>query len=193
MGNTYRNQRKTRAHREPVPTLVPEYKGIDLVLGHWNRARILARVLKKRCVRISAQRVLYSGTSTLKPSVNAHPKWGALKTRAAINKATGNSQPTAKFVFRSHIDISHKWHKLLLIFFVQLKPTKLNWSLEPTKAWFRRRTFQVLNLNLTELVRLWSDTGATSDSEGALCVELKLSSSKVRQTLSNLTLLPHLN
>ena len=121
-----------------------------------------------------------------------HPKWGALKTRAAINKATGNSQPTAKFVFRSHIDISHKWHKLLLIFFVQLKPTKLNWSLEPTKAWFRRRTFHVLNLNLTELVRLWSDTGATSDSEGALCVELKLSSSKVRQTLSNLTLLPHL-
>ena len=117
-----------------------------------------------------------------------HPKWGALKMRAAINKTY--SQPTAKFVFRSHIDVSHKWHKLLLIFLVQLKPTKLNWSLEPTKAWFRRRTFHVLNLNLTELVRLWSDTGATSDSEGALCVELKLSSSKVRQTLSNLTLLP---
>ena len=70
MDNIPRNQRKTRAHRDAVPSLVPEYKGIDLVLGRWNRARILARVLKKRCVGISAQRVLYSGTSTLKPSVN---------------------------------------------------------------------------------------------------------------------------
>ena len=37
----------------------------------------------------------------------------------------------------------------------------------------------------------WSDTGATSDSDGAPCVEPKLSSTKVRRTLSNLTLLPH--
>ena len=58
-----------------------------------------------------------------------------------------------------------------------------------TKAWFRRRTFHVPNL--TEKVRLWSDTGATSDSDGVPCVEPKLSSTKVRQTLSNLTLLPH--
>ena len=35
----------------------------------------------------------------------------------------------------------------------------------------------------------WSDTGATSD--GAPCFEPKLSSTKVLQTLSNLTLLPH--
>ena len=45
-------------------------------------------------------------------------------------------------------------------------------------------------------VRLWSDTGATSDSDGVPCVEPKLSSTKVRQTLSrqtlsNLTRLPH--
>ena len=45
--------------------------------------------------------------------------------------------------------------------------------------------------NLTEQVGLWSDTGATSDSDGVPCVEPKLSSTKVRQTLSNLTLLPH--
>ena len=57
------------------------------------------------------------------------------------------------------------------------------------KAWFRRRTFHVLNL--TEEVRLWSDTGATSDSEGVPCVEPKLSSTNVRQTQSNLTLLLH--
>ena len=56
-------------------------------------------------------------------------------------------------------------------------------------AWFRRRTFHVPNL--TELVRLWSDTGATSDSDGVPCVELKLSSTNVRQTLSNLTPLPY--
>ena len=57
------------------------------------------------------------------------------------------------------------------------------------KAWFRRRTFHVPNL--TEQVRLWSDTSATSDSDGVPCVEPKLSSTKVRQTLSNLTLLPY--
>ena len=56
-------------------------------------------------------------------------------------------------------------------------------------AWFRRCTFH--ELNLIEYVRLWSDTGATSDSDGAPCLEPKLSSTKVRQTLSNLTLLPH--
>ena len=33
------------------------------------------------------------------------------------------------------------------------------------KAWFRRRTFHVPNL--IEQVRLWSDSGATSDSDGA--------------------------
>ena len=42
------------------------------------------------------------------------------------------------------------------------------------KAWFRRRTFHVPNL--IEQVRLWSDSGATSDSDGATCVEPKLSS-----------------
>ena len=56
-------------------------------------------------------------------------------------------------------------------------------------AWFRRRTFHVPNL--IEEGWLWSDTGGTSDSDGAPCVEPKLSSTKVRQTLSNLTLLPH--
>ena len=45
--------------------------------------------------------------------------------------------------------------------------------------------------NLTEWVQLWSDTAATSDSDGVPFVEPKLSSTKVRQTLSNLTLLPH--
>ena len=39
-------------------------------LGHRYRSRILARVLKKRCVHISAQRESYSGTSTQAPSVN---------------------------------------------------------------------------------------------------------------------------
>ena len=58
-----------------------------------------------------------------------------------------------------------------------------------SKAWFRRRTFHVPNL--TEQVRLWSDTGATSDSDGVPCVEPKLRSTKIRQSLSNLTLLPH--
>ena len=57
-----------------------------------------------------------------------------------------------------------------------------------SQAWFRRRTFHVPNL--TEEVRLWSDTGATSDSDGVPCDKRKLSSTKVRQTLSNLTLLP---
>ena len=42
------------------------------------------------------------------------------------------------------------------------------------EAWFRRRTFHVPNL--TEYVRLWSDTGARSDSDDAPCVEPKLSS-----------------
>ena len=44
---------------------------LDLVLGHRDRARILARVLKKRCVHISAHRGPYSGTGARAPSVNA--------------------------------------------------------------------------------------------------------------------------
>ena len=48
-----RNQRKTRAHRDPVPT---EYKVETLYSGTVNRARILARVLQQRCVRISAHK-----------------------------------------------------------------------------------------------------------------------------------------
>ena len=60
-----------RAHRDPVPTLVPKLQGLDLLLGHRHRARILARVLKKRCVHISAQRVSYSDTSAREPSMNA--------------------------------------------------------------------------------------------------------------------------
>ena len=39
--------------------------------------------------------------------------------------------------------------------------------------------------------RLWNDIGATSDSEGAPCVEPKLISTKVQQTLSNLMFLLH--
>ena len=64
MGETPRNHRKTRAHRDPVPTLVPEYKVTGTV------PEILARVLKKRCIHISAQRVSHSGTSARAPSVN---------------------------------------------------------------------------------------------------------------------------
>ena len=86
VGKPPRNQRKTHAHRDQVPTLVPEYKvstqgpgahfsarvqGLDLVLRHRHRARILARVLKKRCVHISAHRRPYSGTGAPTPSVNA--------------------------------------------------------------------------------------------------------------------------
>ena len=56
-----------------------------------------------------------------------------------------------------------------------------------TKAGFRRGIFHVPNL--IEEVRLWSDAGASSDSDGAPCVEPKLTSTKVRQTLSNFTLL----
>lgn len=44
-------------------------------------------------------------------------------------------------------------------------------------------TFHVLNL--IEYVQLWGDTGATSDSDAVPRVEPKLSSTKVRRTLSN--------
>ena len=37
--------------------------------------------------------------------------------------------------------------------------------------------------NLIEYVRLWSNNGAKSDSDRAPCVEPKLSSTKVRQTI----------
>ena len=63
----------------------------------------------------------------------------------------------------------------------------------------RRRTFHELNSlgpvqtpyfscaepNSCKFDCSWSDTGATSYSDGAPCVEPKLSSTKVRQTLSN--------
>ena len=55
-------KKQTRAHREPMPTSVPEYKvstlysGMDTVLEFWRRYLI------KRCVHISAQRESYSGT-----------------------------------------------------------------------------------------------------------------------------------
>ena len=42
VGETPRNHRKTRAHRDPVPILVPEYKVTGTV------PEILARVLKKK-------------------------------------------------------------------------------------------------------------------------------------------------
>ena len=41
----------------PGAHLSARVQGLDLVLGHRNRARILARILQKRCVHISAQRV----------------------------------------------------------------------------------------------------------------------------------------
>ena len=53
------------------------------------------------------------------------------------------------------------------------------------KAWFRRRTFHVPIL--TEKVRLWSDTGATSDSDGSPCVEPRWSSTESDERLPHLT------
>ena len=67
-----------------------------------------------------------------------------------------------------------------------------DWSLEKQvtfQACFRCCTFHVLDQ--IEQVQLWSNTGVTSDSDGAPCLEPKLSLTNVRQTLSNLMLLLH--
>ena len=55
-----------------------------------------------------------------------------------------------------------------------------DWLLEKQvtfQAWFRCCTFHVPDL--IEQVQLWSDTGATSDSDVSPCVEPKLSLTKV--------------
>ena len=52
VGKSPRNQQKTRAHRDPVPTLVPEYKVSTSYSGTGTRARILARVLKNGMVTL---------------------------------------------------------------------------------------------------------------------------------------------
>ena len=51
VGKTPRNQRKSRSHRDPVPTWVPEYKVSTLFSGTGTiYVRMLAQVLKKSCV-----------------------------------------------------------------------------------------------------------------------------------------------
>ena len=67
---------------------------------------------------------------------------------------------------------------------LQTFSTKMNYC-KKIKAWFRRRTSCA---EPNWICSTWSDTGATSDSDGAPCVEPKL---RVREALSNLTLLQH--
>ena len=50
VGKTPGNQRKSRSHRDPVPTYSARVQGLDLVLGHRHHVRMLAQVLKKSCV-----------------------------------------------------------------------------------------------------------------------------------------------
>ena len=64
------------------------------------------------------------------------------------------------------------------------------WSVELSKAWFTPY-FLCAEPNVNWISSTWSDTGAISDSDGVPSVEPKLSSTNVRQTLSNLTLLAH--
>ena len=63
-------------------------------------------------------------------------------------------------------------------------------SVELSKAWFRPY-FLCAEPNVNWISSTWSDTGVISDSDGVPSVEPKLSSTNVRQTLSNLTLLAH--
>ena len=63
-------------------------------------------------------------------------------------------------------------------------------SVELSKAWFTPY-FLCAEPNVNWISSTWSDTGAISDSDGVPSVEPKLSSTNVRQTLSNLTLLAH--
>ena len=56
---------KTVCTQEPAAHFHARVQGLDLVLGHRHRVRILAWVcLKKGCVDISSQRVPYLGTGS---------------------------------------------------------------------------------------------------------------------------------
>ena len=57
-----RNLQKLCAHRDPVPTFVPEYKVETLYSGTDTVPEFERGHLKKECVHISAQRVPYLGT-----------------------------------------------------------------------------------------------------------------------------------
>ena len=54
---------KPCAHREPVPTFVPEYKVETLYPGTGTVPEFYRGTLKKGCVHISAQGVPYLGTA----------------------------------------------------------------------------------------------------------------------------------
>ena len=56
------HKKQTRAHREPVPTSVPEHKVSTLYSGMNAMPELWRGYVIKRCVHISAQRELYSGT-----------------------------------------------------------------------------------------------------------------------------------
>ena len=66
---TDRNLQKLCAHRDPVPTFVPEYKGETLYSGTGSLPKFYRGYLKKGRVYIRAQRVPYSGT------LPGHQEW----------------------------------------------------------------------------------------------------------------------
>ena len=82
---------RTVCTQGPGAHFCAQAQGLDLVLGHRHRARILAWVcLKKECVHISTQRVPYSG------SVSGHQVW-RLPYFSACNKGNRTqSLPTRR-------------------------------------------------------------------------------------------------
>ena len=81
---------KTVCTQEPGAHFHARVQGLDLVLGHRHRVRILAWVcLKKGCVHISAQRVPYLGT------VSGHQVW-RLPYFFAYNRGNRTSLPARR-------------------------------------------------------------------------------------------------
>ena len=83
---------------------------------------------------------------------------------------------------------SKNGHFSISFFLRQCRPGKCVLRYSRTK---KRLSIKTRSLKSRKIEIFPSDTGARSDSDGVPCVEPRLSSTKVRQTLSNLTLFPH--
>ena len=71
MGKSALEPRENACTQGPGAHVSARVQGLDLVLRHPSVPGFQRGYLKKTCVHISAQQVLYSGTSARVPSVNA--------------------------------------------------------------------------------------------------------------------------